>query len=39
VCATRVISPLDDKATMEIRAQNGEARGILVQAWPMKTIW
>jgi len=38
VCATRIISPLDARATLEIRAQGGAANARL-QAWPMKTIW
>ncbi len=38
VCATKIISPLDAHATLEIRAQGGAATA-KVQAWPMKTIW
>jgi sucrose-6-phosphate hydrolase SacC (GH32 family) len=39
VCATKVISPLDANATLEISAQGGTAKANLIQAWPMKTIW
>ena len=39
LCATKVISPLDARATMRIRAEGGSAKVRLVQAWPMKTIW
>jgi len=39
VCATKIISPLDTSATLEIHAQDGAATAKLVQAWPMKTIW
>ncbi len=38
VCATKIISPLDARATLEIRAQGGAVNARL-QAWPMKTIW
>lgn len=39
VCATKIISPLDASASLEIRAQRNTARAKLVQVWPMKTIW
>lgn len=38
-CATKVISPLDDNATLRIRTEGGAAHLKRVQAWPMKTIW
>ncbi|MDB6121736.1 MAG: hypothetical protein JWQ71_729 [Pedosphaera sp.] len=38
-CATKVISPLDANATLEICAQGNAAQANLVEAWPMKTIW
>ena len=39
VCITKIISPPDAGATLEIRANGGSANAKLVQAWPMKTIW
>jgi beta-fructofuranosidase len=39
VCFTKVIAPLDNNASLEIRAQGGAATARLIQAWPMKTIW
>ncbi len=39
VCATKIISPLEANATLEIRAQGGAAKVSSLQAWPMKTIW
>jgi len=39
VCVTKIISPLDADATLEIRAQGGTAHAKLLQAWPVKTIW
>jgi beta-fructofuranosidase len=38
LCATKVISPLTDYATLEIRA-NGQAKAKYVKAWPMNSIW
>ena len=38
-CITKVISPLDANATMEIRAEGGGATAKLIRAWPLKTIW
>jgi beta-fructofuranosidase len=39
VCLTKVISPLDDHAVLELRASGGPATAKRIQAWPMKTIW
>jgi sucrose-6-phosphate hydrolase SacC (GH32 family) len=39
VCVTKVISPLDANASLEIRAEGGVAKAKRVEAWPMKTIW
>jgi beta-fructofuranosidase len=39
VCATKVISPLDASATMDIQPQNGTAHAKRIQCWPMKSIW
>jgi len=39
VCITKIISPLDANATMEIRAEDGTATAKRVQVWPMETIW
>ncbi len=39
VCITKIISPLDDNATLEIHADGGDAKAKLIQAWPIKTIW
>jgi beta-fructofuranosidase len=38
LCATKVISPLSDNATLEIRAPGG-AKAKYVKAWPMNSIW
>jgi len=38
-CATKVISPLDAGATLELQTRGGIAQAKQVQAWPMKTIW
>jgi beta-fructofuranosidase len=38
-CATKIISPLDASANLEIRAEGGTANAKRVQAWPMNTIW
>ncbi len=38
-CITKVISPLDANATLEIRAEGGEATAKMLRAWPLKTIW
>jgi len=39
VCVTKIISPLDANATLEIRAEGGAATAKRIQVWPMKTIW
>jgi beta-fructofuranosidase len=39
VCATKVISPLDASATLEIQAQGGVARVKRIQSWPLSSIW
>jgi beta-fructofuranosidase len=39
VCVTKVISPLDPNASLEIRVEGGHADAKRVEAWPMKTIW
>jgi beta-fructofuranosidase len=38
LCATKVIPPLNENATLEIRAK-GQAKAKYVKAWPMKSIW
>jgi sucrose-6-phosphate hydrolase SacC (GH32 family) len=38
LCATKVISPFTDDATLEIRAK-GQAKAKYVKAWPMNSIW
>ncbi|HZI32874.1 MAG TPA: GH32 C-terminal domain-containing protein, partial [Candidatus Binatia bacterium] len=38
-CITKVITPLDANASLEIRAEGGTATAKRIQAWPMKTIW
>jgi beta-fructofuranosidase len=38
MCVTKVISPLTDNATLEIRAK-GQANAKYVKAWPMNSIW
>ena len=38
LCATKVISPLTENATLEIRAK-GQALAKYVKAWPMNSIW
>ena len=38
LCATKVISPLTDNATVEIRAK-GQAKAKNVKAWPLNSIW
>src|SRR4029077_4868129 len=38
LCATKVISPLRDNATLEIHAK-GQAKAKYVKAWPMNSIW
>jgi beta-fructofuranosidase len=38
-CLTKIISPLDANASLEIRADGGTARVKRVEAWPIKTIW
>jgi sucrose-6-phosphate hydrolase SacC (GH32 family) len=39
VCVTKVISPLDANAILQIRADGGTANAKVVQIWPVKTIW
>jgi len=39
ICATKVISPLDAGATLEIQPQGGTALAKRIQCWPMKSIW
>ena len=39
VCATKVISPLDASATLEIQAQGGTAHVKRIQSWPIRSIW
>ena len=39
LCATKIISPLDAEATLQISAPDGSAQAKRIQAWPMKTIW
>src|SRR5262249_30879837 len=38
LCATKVISPLTDDATLQIRTR-GQAKAKSVKAWPMNSIW
>jgi sucrose-6-phosphate hydrolase SacC (GH32 family) len=38
-CVTKVISPLDAVAALEIRADDQGAKAKLIEVWPMKTIW
>jgi beta-fructofuranosidase len=38
LCATKVIPPLTDGATLEIHAK-GQAKAKIVKAWPMNSIW
>jgi beta-fructofuranosidase len=39
VCVTKLVSPLDSNATLDIGASGGTAKATLVQAWPIKSIW
>ncbi len=39
VCATKVISPLDANAMLELQSRGGIAQAKRVQCWPMETIW
>lgn len=39
VCVTKTISPLEANASLEIRAEGGNANAKRIQAWPMKSIW
>jgi beta-fructofuranosidase len=39
ICATKVISPMSGRQTLEISTEGGPAEAKLVEAWPMKTIW
>jgi len=36
VCVTKVISPLDAEAILQIRADSGTANARVVEAWPLK---
>src|SRR5881394_562792 len=38
-CVTKTISPLEANATLEIRAEGGNASAKRIQAWSIKTIW
>jgi beta-fructofuranosidase len=38
-CATKVIKPLGSNATLQIRAEGGQAKAMKVRTWPMDTIW
>jgi beta-fructofuranosidase len=38
-CITKVISPLDANASLEVRAEGGSAQVKRVEAWPMNTVW
>jgi len=38
-CATKVISPLNASATLEIQALGGSAHMKRIQAWPIRSIW
>jgi beta-fructofuranosidase len=38
LCATKVVSPLTDNTTLEIRT-SGQAKAKYVKAWPMNSIW
>ena len=38
-CATKVISPLEPNATLEIQAEGTGAKAKRVQIWPLKSIW
>jgi hypothetical protein len=39
VCITKIISPLDDNATLEIHADGGIAKAKSIRAWPVNPIW
>ncbi|MGI8964581.1 MAG: GH32 C-terminal domain-containing protein [Limisphaerales bacterium] len=39
VCLTKIISPLDSSASLEIFADDGKAAFQRIQVWPMETIW
>lgn len=39
LCATKVISPLEPGATLQLQALAGTALAKDVRCWPMKTIW
>jgi beta-fructofuranosidase len=39
ICIAKIISPLDDNATLDIHADSGVGKAKLIQAWPIKTIW
>jgi len=38
VCVTKTIAPLEANASLEIRAEGGNANAKRIQAWPIKTI-
>jgi len=39
LCFTKTIVPLAADPTLAINSEDGEAKAILIEAWPMKTIW
>jgi beta-fructofuranosidase len=39
VCFTKVISPLEANAALEISAEGGNANAKRIRAWPIRTIW
>ena len=39
VCVTRIIPLLETHASLQLRAEGGNAIAQRIQAWPMKTIW
>ena len=39
LCATRIISPLDADAILQVSSSDGSAQAKRIEAWPMKTIW
>jgi beta-fructofuranosidase len=39
LCATKITSPLDAGATLQVSSSDGSAQAKLIEAWPMKTIW
>ena len=39
VCITKLITPLEANAALEISAESGSAVAKRIRAWPIKTIW